>query len=106
MPTFETIADTINFWSNKWKQRELKAILILVSQLLETHNLVKTAPKDKEKAIRQLGIYIKRIDILLRSTFKDVSKDSTRCARGTVGFKVKLDNQPEDLRTFLTNSMT
>jgi hypothetical protein len=92
LPTLPTISDAISFWSNKFRTSELKAALQMVADLLTGHGLDFTRPRDKATALHILGVYIRRVELKVRGTFTDIGKDSTRCARAAVPFKVELEN--------------
>ena len=101
LPTMQTIGDAFAHWSNKFKTSELKAVIQLASQLFSTQMIDVTRVQDKSKALRELGRYIKRIELKLRRKFKDVGKDSTRCARALVPLKVEPENMGEGFRQFI-----
>lgn len=101
LPTIPTLDDAITFWSNKFKKSELKAIIQLVSQLIAEQKLNFKLAKDKPKALQVIGMYIKRLDIKLRRQFKNIGKDSTRCARAIVPLHVSLDSLTADFKRFV-----
>lgn len=101
LPTVETVGDAFQLWSHKFRKGELKAVLQLVGQLLDSHQLSQDDPRDLERAKREVGRFIKLIDAKARQTFKDVSKDTTHCARAAVPLEVDLSRLSEDLRRFV-----
>lgn len=100
LETINTIGDALAFWSNRFKNSELKAILQLVPQLFSTHKLDFTSSQDKEKALQILGIYIKRFELILRKKYANTGQDATACARAVVPLKVDLKNMALGLKQF------
>lgn len=101
LPNIKNINDALAFWSNKFKSSELKAIITLVSQLWGTQNLDFTQYSDKQNALITVGIYIKRIIIVLNKRFKNCGSDSTRCERNAIPFEIKSTKMSEDLKFFV-----
>lgn len=81
MPSIESIGDAFGIWSNRFKKSELKAVLQLVGQLINSRELDLSNPNDKRKALRAIGFYVKRLEIKLKIRFKNISTNDTRCAR-------------------------
>ncbi|HXH09646.1 MAG TPA: hypothetical protein VNP04_07790 [Alphaproteobacteria bacterium] len=48
-----------------------------------------------------MGIYIKRIELKMQRRFTNIGKDSTRCARAAVPFKVELQNMATGFKQFV-----
>jgi len=99
LPTMETIDDALSYWSDKYRSSELKAIIQLVADVIKIRAIDFSNPQDKQKALRQLGRYIKRIELKLRRELKDIGKDSTRCERAAVPLKA----DPEDIASGFKN---
>jgi len=100
LDTINNIGDALALWSNRFKQSELKAIIQLTSQLFSTHRLDFSSYQDKEKALKILGIYIKRFELLLRKKYNNTGQDRTNCARAVIPLKVELNNIAEGLKKF------
>lgn len=59
-------------------------------------------PKDKQKILRQIGLYVKRVEIKSRRVFKNIGKNETDCHRAKVPFQSQSDsNMTEMFRNFL-----
>jgi hypothetical protein len=101
MHTLQTIHDAFSLWSNKFKASELKAVLQLAADLFAGQHLDFTRPRDKATALHILGVYIRRVELKLRRKFKDIGKDSTRCARAAVPFIVELENMAAGFKQFV-----
>jgi len=102
LPTMLTIANAINYWSNKYKSSQLKAIIQLVAtEVLKWRSIDFHRPQDKSKGLRQLERVIKRIELKLRRQFKDTGIDSTRCARAAISIKESSEDKAIDFRNFL-----
>ena len=101
LSTLQTISDAFSFWSNHFKTSELKAALQLAAALFAVQRLDLTRPRDKATALHVLGIYIKRVEPKVRRKFTDIGKDSTRCARAAVPFKVELTNMAAGFKQFV-----
>ncbi len=100
LESINTIGDAITLWSNRFKASELKAILQMLPQLFNTHQLDFSSPQDKEKALSILGIYIKRFELILRRKFTNTNIDSTSCARAIVPLALDLKNLAAGLKQF------
>jgi len=100
MPTIETIGDALTLWSQKFGKGELKAVVQLIGGLLDAQELNSAKPQDLAKAQLAVGRYVKRLDAKLRGRFKDLSKDTTQCARARVALKVDLERLSDDLGKF------
>ncbi len=81
MPNIKSIGDALAVWSNRFKGSEIKAVMRLFSDLIDTHQLSDMNPRDKSKALRRLGYLIKRIESQLRRKFINIGVNTTRCAR-------------------------
>ena len=100
MGGINTIGDAFALWSNKFKGSELKAILQVIPQLFNDRQLNFSNPKDKEKAISLLAIYIKRFNLVIKTKFKNTN-DLTSCARALVQLDVDYDNPEPGFKKFL-----
>lgn len=101
LDTIPTIGDAMIFWSNRFKPSELKATHQMIGNLLNSHRFNWENPRDKQKALNVLGLYIKRLEMKLRRKFKDIGINSTRCARAKVVFKVDIENMADGFRKFV-----
>jgi len=101
LPTLQTISDTFSFWSNRFRGSELKAALQLAADLFAGQRLDLARPRDKATALHILGVYIRQVELKLRRRFTDLGKDSTRCARAVVPFKVELTNMAAGFKQFI-----
>jgi|GEM_PF-717634 len=102
LDTISSIGDAIALWSNKFKGSELKAILQLIPQLFSTRQLDFSSSQDKEKAIAALVIYVKRFDLILRNSFKNINNDLTVCTRALIPLTVELKNPTPGLKKFVS----
>lgn len=104
MPNVQTIGDAIQVWSNKFKSSELKAVLQLISQLLSLRTLDFNEIRDKQKALRAIGQYVKRVEMKARRLFINIGKNETRCTRATLALKYQDQvDFTESFRIFLYN---
>jgi hypothetical protein len=99
MPEIQCIDDATTLWSNRFKTSELKAVLQIIAKLFDTQRLSGSSAKDKEKALRVLGILIKRYQTLIEG-YTDVGTNTTHCARAQVPLNIDLANLREDITTF------
>lgn len=88
MPQFDSVADALAFWSNKYKGSEHKAVEQLIASIANTQMLDWGNRKDKKKIVIQLAYYVERIVLRIESSFTDTGIDSTRCARSAIKFEV------------------
>lgn len=100
LDAINTIGDAIALWSNKFKGSELKAILQVIPQVFSTRQLNFSSPKDKEKALSLLVIYIKRFELITRRKFPNCN-DYTACSRAFVPLTIDLKNPVPDLKKFV-----
>jgi hypothetical protein len=100
LDAINNIGDAIALWSNKFKGSELKAILQVIPQLFSTRQLNFSSPKDKEKALSLLVIYIKRFELIIRRKYANCN-DSTACTRALVPLIIDLKNPVPDLKKFV-----
>lgn len=101
LPTINSISDAFNFWSNKFKSSELKAIIQLAAKLFEFQEINLHKTRDKQKALYAMGTLIKRYYLKSQRKFKDVGKDSTRCARSIISLKAEADNMTVGFKEFI-----
>lgn len=83
MPDIKSYNDAANYWANKFKQSELKAIIQLFGNMLANKPYDRAREKDKQSILRDIGFYIKRLELKLRRSFADIGKDGTKCFRAT-----------------------
>lgn len=100
MPTISTLGDAMLFWANKYPSGAHKALEQFLGALFDMHQFSLRRPRDKEKALRVLGVFIKRQWGQMQTIFKDISQDATRCARAQVPLKVNLNNMAEGFSNF------
>jgi len=102
-PDIEKVGDAFKLWSNRFQARDIKAVLHLVGDLLNDHRYDINDPKDKAKALRAIGQYVKRLEIKLRKKFKDNGVYRTRCYRAAISFKASHQTDFTDtFRRFLS----
>ena len=94
LPSIETIGDALTFWSHTFKTSELKAVLQFAGQIITTFELDNEHPGDKEKALREIGRYVKRLEIKLRRTFENIERNETDCQRAKI---LLLSRQESDM---------
>jgi len=87
MPSIETAGDAITFWSNRYKSSELKAVLQLVGNIIDTHRLNTEEPRHKQKIMQVIAQYAKRLEIKSRRLFADIGKNETHCHRAKIPLK-------------------
>jgi hypothetical protein len=101
LPTIPSYGDALKLWANKFKGSEIKAVLQLAGELANAHRIDQSRPRDKPAALLALGLYIKRLDQKLRGQFRNVGRDSARCARAVVELHLSQATMAEGLRLFL-----
>jgi hypothetical protein len=101
LPNIENTADTIIYWSNKFKRSELKAVPQMIGDILRTQTVDLTSAAGKEQSLRSLAAYIERVLMKMEFKFRDTGTDSARCARATTPLDVDLDQPCESLRRFV-----
>jgi hypothetical protein len=79
MPCYKTVSDAVAVWSDRFKSSELKAIIQFIAIYLSTHNLDLNDIKEKNKSLRLIESYIKRIALTTQGHFKDIGTNSARC---------------------------
>ncbi len=94
IPSIESISDAISIWNEKFSSRELKSILHLINELLASSILDYSSVKDKDKALRNLESYIKRIALKIRKQFKDIGSNATRCTRAMIELSSSYSEDP------------
>ena len=87
MPSIETAGDAINFWSNRFRSSELKAVLQLVGNIIDTYRLNVQEPRHKQKIMQVIAQYAKRLEIKSRRLFADIGKNETHCHRAKIPLK-------------------
>lgn len=101
LPSIQSVDDAFRFWSNKFKASELKAVIQLAAELFAIQEIDIYKTTDKENALYALGIVIKRYYIKSQRKFKDIGRDSTRCARSLVSFKAGSENMAVGFKEFI-----
>lgn len=86
MPSIKTVGDAFKGWSHKFKSSELKAVEQFVGDITDTFTLGRTIPKDKATALREIGRYVKRLDMKSRYAFKNIGRNETDCQRAKIPF--------------------
>jgi quinol monooxygenase YgiN len=97
LDSIKNLSDAQSYWSNKYRTRELKNIIKLVSQLQSTRNL----REDKEEAKSALADVIRRIMFRFKNELIDSGIDSSRCSRGKVDFEISRKSEEEDFIRFV-----
>lgn len=101
-PSIQTISEALEIWSNEFKSSKLKAVLQLISQLLSTRSLDFDSVDDKEKALRAIGQYVKRLELKIDKAFRNTGSNATRCTRSNIKLKYYPDSTlTESFRNFL-----
>jgi hypothetical protein len=102
MPSIETIGDALKGWSHKFKTSELKAVQQFVGDISDIFRLNRANPKDKSKALREIGRYVNRLEMKSRHTFKNIGRNETDCQRAKIPLSSwKESNMTEMFRLFL-----
>ena len=81
MPPIQSLGDALATWSESFKPGALKAVLRLIGQIVDTHQL---DGRDKEECLRVIGRIIKRIERSVGDRFVNIGENATRCARSRV----------------------
>lgn len=97
MPSIETIEDALTCWSNRFKPSELKALLQFVGQIINTFRLNNSTPKDKQKALREIGRYVKRLEMKSRKTFMNIGKNETDCYRAKIPLQSEYESDMAEM---------
>ena len=80
----ETVGDVLKGWSHKFKSSELKAVQQFVGDISNTFMLDRADPKNKSKALCEIGRYVKRLEMKSRRVFKNIGGNETDCYRAKV----------------------
>lgn len=102
-PTYDTVGDVIKVFEQSFSIREVKAILILVTEILSAERIDLDKPSHKEKALYALARYIMRIESRLSRKFKKTGIDSARCHRAKIPMNLSADTFAEDIQKFVNN---
>ena len=97
MPQYKSFSDVLHIWSNKFQIREHKNIEIMIANLLKSNECF----NDKEKSLRILAEYIRRLIGKLHVSFKKIGNDNTYCTKGKLKLKFNPENLDKCLRTFV-----
>lgn len=95
MPQYNSFSEVLNIWSNKFAQREHKNIEIMVSNLLDANH----CEADKDKMLKYLADYIRRLIGKSFYKFKGIGNDNTYCIKG----KTKLAYDPNNINVSFKN---
>jgi hypothetical protein len=90
MPQYSNFSEVLYVWSHKFQIREHKNIEIMIANLLEFNGYL----DNKEKGLRKLADYIRRLIGKLNQSFKSIGNDSTYCKKG----KLKLNFKPHSIK--------
>jgi hypothetical protein len=96
MPQYNSFSDVLHVWSNKFQIREHKNIEIMIANLLE----FKGCLDNKEKSLKVIADYIRRLIGKLNNKFKMIGNDNTYCAKGKTKFIFNPFSLDESLRNF------
>lgn len=97
MPQYGSFAEALYVWTHRFGERKHKNIETMIANLLESGECV----DDKQKSLRILADYIRRLIGKLYNSFKRIGNDNTYCTKGKLKLQfdpVKLD---ETLRSFV-----
>lgn len=103
MPQIATIADANILWSNEFRPRRLKAILMFVVQVFGGRELDFESPQAKPQALALLADYIRRLLSKIGS-FENPG-DGTACARPSAMRAYDPSNASDSLREYLDQFM-
>ncbi len=84
LPSIETIGDALTCWSHKFKSSELKAVLQFAGHIVNTFKFSNEEPRDKDRALREIGRYVKRLEMKSRHAFKNIGSNETGCQRANI----------------------
>ena len=83
------ISEVLHVWSQKFQIRDHKNIVVMISNLLEFRGCI----DNKEKSLRAIADYIRRLIGKLNENFKSIGNDNTYCKKG----KTKLNFLPHSI---------
>lgn len=89
LPSIETIADALALFSNRFRARELKAIIQFVSLIFRSHDLDFTLETEKDKALRAVARVIMRIQYKLERKFRNIGDQGVHCERAKIQLRRK-----------------
>lgn len=101
LPTLETVADAITFWSNHFQGSKHKAIEQLVAQLLTQEAFSNLNPLQKDQALAILEAYLRQFITALMGEFTHLDSDSTECTRASVPLFLNTSDFAESLKAFI-----
>ncbi len=87
LTTIESFSDALTFWSNRYQGSKHKAVQQLVAQLLRERFSAPDLHR-KESAIQAIEVLIDEFIETIQSQFRQISTDSTQCARASIQFEV------------------
>ena len=97
---FPCTEDVISYWSNKVSDREVRAILRLVTEILHCGQLDLSTKEGKGLAMYAVADFIDRLETMLDAKFKDTGQNSTGCPRTTPRAIVNSETPELDLEAF------
>lgn len=83
MPQYDSFDEVLHIWSNKFAVREHKNIEIMISNLIKANE----CQNDKEKMLKYIADYIRRLIGKSFYKFKSIGNDRTYCRKGTIKFE-------------------
>ena len=87
LSTIESFSDALTFWSNRYQGSKHKAVQQLVAQLLR-ERFPMSSLQTKESAIQAIEILMDEFIENLQSQFRQISTNSTQCARASIQLDV------------------
>jgi hypothetical protein len=101
LPNILCISDAISLWSQKFKTRELKAVLAMFSGLLEDHQFDFNDLNNKEKSSQRVADYIRRIMSIIPKKFKDIGIESKICLKSNIELEYNPSEIDNTFRSFV-----
>ena len=96
----DDFGDLITFAANKYPSSQLKAFLQLAGQCFKIRKVVLTPAREKEKALYYFAELILRIQSKFHRSFVNTGRETTKCARASIKFDVKLKDVEAGFRKF------
>ena len=97
MPQYTSFSDVLNIWSNKFQIREHKNIEVMIANLFEFNECL----NNRDKSLRVLADYIRRLIGKLHHSLKKIGNDSTYCTKGELKLEFNPVELDESLRSFV-----
>ncbi len=92
MPQYQNFSEALSIWTHKFQIREHKNIEIMIANLLSAKNCL----DDKNKSLRAISDYIRRLIGKLDYGFKNPGNDGTYCVKG----QIMWDYNPADQKIY------